>query len=245
MSRSNKAITALVVLLAVTSFSLGVPGLLQAAELGAVPRALRPLVPLMIDAGLVVFAVAAVRLRAKGKPGLFAWAWMGGLTLSSMALQIAHVIAVQGTTGVTPVIGSALAASFPLITFAASHTAISLTVGAPVTKARAHRVAAVAITVKSSTAVASGTRAHPSSPTGFVPAATTPPKKARQSSSVLDPRVLRALEMREQTPPVPFERIAAELEWSKTGVQSALAKHRAALASLSAAAQPTEETMAA
>lgn len=233
MTRSNKAIALLVMLLAATSFSLGVPGLIYAAELASVPGPLRWLVPVMLDAGLVVFALAAVRLRAAGKPGLFPWTWMGTLTVASMGLQVVHVAAMSDGAGASEVwVGSALAASFPLITFAASHVAISLTVGAPVTK-KARRAAATASTTRPTTTAAKAVAALE------VPAVAPEPESARPAARPAAPRAPR-----NGQPKAPDERLARarelldagesyawvanELAWPKSSLMRAVAAAKVA-----------------
>lgn len=121
------AAVSLVGILAVVSFALGVPRLVDVAEWAGLPRLLRWGVPLMVDGGLVVFALVATVRRARQESARFAWTCLAALTLASMSIQIAHVASSTGG-GRQQVVGMVLAAAFPAVVFASTHSLIDLAV---------------------------------------------------------------------------------------------------------------------
>lgn len=130
------AATWLVAGLALVSFILGVPGLVAVAEWAGLPPVLRWGVPLMLDAGLVVMALVATVRRARGESAKFAWTVLTALTVASMGVQVAHVAAAPGE-GWQVAVGMALAASFPAVVFASTHSLLDLAVApAPARKVR-------------------------------------------------------------------------------------------------------------
>ncbi|WP_448058734.1 hypothetical protein [Cellulomonas hominis] len=132
--------TWLVGLLAGTSFALGVPGLVGVAAWAELPPLLRGGVPLLLDGGLLVFALVATVRRARHEPARFAWTALTFLTLASMAAQVAHVLAAGMGTWQTAT-GAALAAVFPATVFASTHSLIDLAVAPAPTRTRRARPA--------------------------------------------------------------------------------------------------------
>lgn len=230
MSRSNKGAIALMALLVAVAFTLAFPGMLWAAGLAHVPPTLRPLAPVLVDAGLVVFGWTAAVQRQGGRPARFSWTLMTILTGMSAFIQFAHASGPDVQDLVAPVIGPSLAVSFALMVLSASHVVLTMTVGAPVTKAR--RKAAAAI-VASSPRFASAPAAVQAPIASAVPAAAVltvaaPPRTARRAATTPDPRLARALEMHD-VEGRSYAEVATELDWHLSAVKRAFAAHKASL----------------
>lgn len=229
MSGRQKLVTTLFAVILTVSFALGFHGLTFWGEYAEVPSLLRPGIPVMLDLGLVVFSFSATLRRAEGKPAKYSWTWMGVLTATSMALQVAHVIMVRGIdTG--SLIGAALSALFPLVILASSHPALDMAVGplAPRARRRATsvKVAAVAAPIAYTPAVVS-----PAAPKAFVPAplaVAATPRATRRSSAVPDPRLELALKMHD-VEGKSYADIAIELNWHLSAVKRAFAAHKLTL----------------
>lgn len=122
--------TWLVGLLAAVGFVIGVPGLVEVASWAGLTGWLRFGIPVVLDAGLVIFALAAVVRRARRESAVFALTVLGVLTVLSVAAQVGHVIL---PAEYHPVAGSLVAAMAPLTVFAATHTLLDLAI-APAVK---------------------------------------------------------------------------------------------------------------
>ncbi|WP_051196640.1 helix-turn-helix domain-containing protein [Jonesia quinghaiensis] len=136
--------TWLVGLLAAVSFALGVPGLVDVASWAGLPPQLRWGVPLMIDGGLIVMALVAIVRRARQESAMFAWSVLAILTVASMALQVAHVASLPGERWAL-MVGMGLAASFPAVVFAATHSLLDIAVAPAPSKRRKAKTASVPV----------------------------------------------------------------------------------------------------
>lgn len=124
----------LVAVLAVASFTLSFLGLIQAAGWAGIPEQLRWLVPIVVDATILVYAVAASVQRARGESTTLSWVAVGFFTAVSVAANAAHVLAPGGVfapVNGTVVFGAFLAAIMPVSLFFATETTVKLAV-APV-----------------------------------------------------------------------------------------------------------------
>lgn len=117
----------LLMVLAATSFAAGVPGLLAVgghAQLGG----LSFLVPIIVDGGLVFFALSALSTRAEtGKAAILPWFFVVLLTAASVASQVTHALAGAGWAfGPESIVGAAVASLFPLIVLGSTRVYESL-----------------------------------------------------------------------------------------------------------------------
>lgn len=108
------------VLLAATSFTAGVPGLLDAgrwARLGEMAW----LTPIAIDGGLVFFSASAMAWRAEtAKASVLGWTMVWLLSAVSVAAQIAHVLGDNASPTVQDFVGAGVASMFPLLVLAST-----------------------------------------------------------------------------------------------------------------------------
>lgn len=115
--------------LAAISFFAGVPGLYTVGVWSGLPGVMPALVPLMLDGGLVIFGLIAIVRRARRETARFAWMMLTILTLLSVTSQVAHVIAAAGMSiRLETVIGAVVAAAFPAVVFAATHSLLDLAI---------------------------------------------------------------------------------------------------------------------
>lgn len=124
----------LVAVLAVASFTLSFLGLIQAAGWAGVPEQLRWLVPIVVDATILVYAVAASVQRARGESTTLSWVAVGFFTVVSVAANAAHVLAPGGVLAPlngSVIFGAFLASIMPVSLFFATETTVKLAV-APV-----------------------------------------------------------------------------------------------------------------
>lgn len=124
----------LVAVLAAASFTLSFLGLIQAAAWAGIPGQLRWLVPIVVDATILVYAVAASVQRARGESTTLSWVAVGFFTVVSVAANAAHVLAPGGVftePNGTVVFGAFLASIMPVSLFFATETTVKLAV-APV-----------------------------------------------------------------------------------------------------------------
>ena len=84
------AVTWLMAALGSVGFAAGVPGLLWAARLASAPALLAWTAPVLLDAGLVIFALSAVVRRSRHEPAVFSWACLAVLTVLSAGAQVSH-----------------------------------------------------------------------------------------------------------------------------------------------------------
>lgn len=138
MTRTGRLGVGLLAVIAGCSFALGALGLHWAGLLAGLPSTMAWGVPVIIDGGLCVFALAAAHRRAQGQPSLFAWMALGLLTASSMGLQVAHVVETM-PPGTPQVIGAAVAAAFPLLVFASTHVILEMAIGPAPARSAARR----------------------------------------------------------------------------------------------------------
>jgi hypothetical protein len=124
----------LVAVLAVASFTLSFLGLIQAAAWAGIPEQLRWLVPIVVDATILVYAVAASVQRARGESTTLSWVAVGFFTAVSVTANAAHVLAPRGVfteLNGAVVFGAFLASLMPVSLFVATETTVKLAV-APV-----------------------------------------------------------------------------------------------------------------
>lgn len=217
------AATWLVALLAAGAFVMGVPGLLLVGEWAGLPRHLRPLVPVVLDAGLVVMALAAVVRRARRESAAFALGVLGVLTALSVTAQVAHVIVpAEVVTG--EVIGGAVAAAVaPLVVFASTHVLLDLAI-APAPTRRTRKPATTARPAPHAIPSSAPRPTADPKPSASVPAPEVKPRKTSVASAGRDE--LRAEVLRLRAEGLSFARIA-----EATGVPTSTVKRWAAASS--------------
>lgn len=118
--------------LAAISFTAGVPGLISVAQWAGLEGPLRAVVPAMLDGGLLVYSAVVTVQRSRQESARFAWAVLTLLTLASAAAQVAHVLAVSDRPQWQTIAGAVLAATFPLLVFASTHSVLAVAVAPPV-----------------------------------------------------------------------------------------------------------------
>ncbi|QDG90901.1 DUF2637 domain-containing protein [Pseudarthrobacter sp. NIBRBAC000502770] len=124
----------LVAVLAVASFTLSFLGLIQAASWAGIPEQLRWLVPIVVDATILVYAMAASVQRARGESTTLSWVAVGFFTAVSVTANAAHVLAPGGVVtelNGAVLFGAFLASIMPISLLFATETTVKLAV-APV-----------------------------------------------------------------------------------------------------------------
>ncbi|MBO0609574.1 DUF2637 domain-containing protein [Myceligenerans salitolerans] len=117
---------ALTVAVALASFALSFASLRDAATWGRVPEALAFLVPVVIDASVLVYGLVALVLRARGRSSAWAWLLMFGFTVVSVGANAAHAYDVGPE--VRALVGVVLVALAPLSVLTSTHALASLVV---------------------------------------------------------------------------------------------------------------------
>ena len=134
--------TVLVGVLALAAFVMGVPGLLIVAEWAGLEGWLRYPVPVVLDAGLVISALAAVVARARYEQARLPRPTLASLTAPSVAAPVAHVAV--PADGVSPEVvgGAVISMMAPLVVLLATEMLLSLAIAPPV-KRSARKVVSV------------------------------------------------------------------------------------------------------
>lgn len=126
--------------LALVSFLVGVPGLMHIAEVAGLPQWAQFGVPVSIDGGLVIMALAATLQRQRRESAGLMWTGVIGFTVVSVLAQIAHVTAVHtAPTYMSYLMAIVLGSAPPVVTLLATEAMIRLVIGAPVAKTKKHR----------------------------------------------------------------------------------------------------------
>lgn len=121
--------------LALVSFLVGVPGLMHIAAIAGLPNWAQVGVPISIDGGLVVMALAATVQRQRRESAGLMWTGVIGFTLVSVLAQIAHVTAVHtAPTYMSYLMAIVLGSAPPVVTLLTTEAMIRLVIGAPVPK---------------------------------------------------------------------------------------------------------------
>ncbi|GHH69508.1 DUF2637 domain-containing protein [Promicromonospora soli] len=116
----------LTVAVALASFALSFASLRDAALWGRVPEALAFLVPVVIDASVLVYGLVALVLRARGRSSVWAWTLMFFFTVVSIGANAAHAYDVPQEVKV--LVGVVLVALAPLSVLTSTHALASLVV---------------------------------------------------------------------------------------------------------------------
>jgi hypothetical protein len=124
----------LTVAVALASFALSFSSLRDAALWGRVPESLAFLVPVVIDASVLVYGLVALVLRARGRSSAWAWFLMFGFTVVSIGANAAHAYDVGPAVKV--LVGVVLVALAPLSVLTSTHALASLVVADASTPAR-------------------------------------------------------------------------------------------------------------
>ena len=112
-------------ILAATSFTAGIPGLLEAGEWAKL-GGLAFLVPIAVDGGLVFSSVSGMAWRAeRGKRSKLSGTMVVALSIVSVAAQVAHVSRGQEMT-IEGIVGAAVASMFPILVLSSSYQFESL-----------------------------------------------------------------------------------------------------------------------
>ncbi|PUB23973.1 uncharacterized protein DUF2637 [Promicromonospora sp. AC04] len=116
----------LTVAVALASFALSFASLRDAALWGRVPESLAFLVPVVIDASVLVYGLVALVLRARGRSSAWAWTLMFGFTVVSIGANAAHAYDVDPE--LKTLVGVVLVALAPLSVLTSTHALASLVV---------------------------------------------------------------------------------------------------------------------
>lgn len=116
----------LTVAVALASFALSFASLRDAALWGRVPESLAFLVPVVIDASVLVYGLVALVLRARGTSSAWAWTLMLGFTVVSIGANAAHAYDVGPE--LRTIVGVVLVALAPLSVLTSTHALASLVV---------------------------------------------------------------------------------------------------------------------
>lgn len=116
----------LTVAVALASFALSFASLRDAALWGKVPEGLAFLVPVVIDASVLVYGLVALVLRARGSSSVWAWTLMLGFTVVSIGANAAHAYDVGPE--LRTIVGVVLVALAPLSVLTSTHALASLVV---------------------------------------------------------------------------------------------------------------------
>lgn len=138
--------TVLVGVLGVAAFAMGVPGLVQVAGWAGLGGPLAFLLPVVLDGGILISAVAMTVARARREPAGLARATLAGLTVFSVAAQLAHVLVPADALTPRAVWGALVAALAPAVVFLATEMLLSLAIAPPVRRAARRAPAAKAAT---------------------------------------------------------------------------------------------------
>lgn len=129
----------LVSLLFLASFAMGVPGLLDAATWARLSGWERALVPVVLDLGMLISAVASVVARARHESPVLPRVSMGALAGISVAAQVVHVITATGPgeEHLRVVVGVAIAVAAPVWVLVTTEMLLSLAIAPPARRAGA------------------------------------------------------------------------------------------------------------
>jgi hypothetical protein len=116
----------LTVAVALASFALSFASLRDAALWGRVPESLAFLVPVVIDASVLVYGLVALVLRARDASSAWAWTLMLGFTVVSIGANAAHAYDVGPE--LRTIVGVVLVALAPLSVLTSTHALASLVV---------------------------------------------------------------------------------------------------------------------
>jgi hypothetical protein len=116
----------LTVAVALASFALSFASLRDAALWGRVPESLAFLVPVVIDASVLVYGLVALVLRARDSSSAWAWTLMLGFTVVSIGANAAHAYDVGPE--LRTIVGVVLVALAPLSVLTSTHALASLVV---------------------------------------------------------------------------------------------------------------------
>jgi hypothetical protein len=126
-SRPVLAFTVVLTLaVALASFALSFASLRDAALWGRVPESLAFLVPVVIDASVLVYGLVALVLRARGRSSAWAWTLMFFFTVVSIGANAAHAYDVGPE--LRTIVGVVLVALAPLSVLTSTHALASLVV---------------------------------------------------------------------------------------------------------------------
>lgn len=131
---------ALTSLLFLAAFAMGVPGLLDAATWARLSGWERALVPVVLDLGMLISAVASVVARARHESPVLPRISMGALAGISVAAQVVHVITATGPgEELLPrvVVGVAIAVAAPVWVLVTTEMLLSLAIAPPARRAGA------------------------------------------------------------------------------------------------------------
>lgn len=124
--------TWLVGLLALAAFVMGARGLAQVGAWAGLAGWQVWLVPIVLDIGLGVAALAAVVARARQEPARLARVLLVALTSLSLTGQVAHVLLPAERISPQLIVGAVIAAAAPLTVLASTEVLLSLAIAPPV-----------------------------------------------------------------------------------------------------------------
>ena len=124
--------TWLVGLLALAAFVMGARGLAQVGAWAGLVGWQVWLVPIVLDIGLGVAALAAVVARARQEPARLPRVLLVALTSLSVTGQVAHVLLPAESITTQLIVGAVIAAAAPLTVLASTEALLSLAIAPPV-----------------------------------------------------------------------------------------------------------------
>jgi len=130
--------TWLVGALALTAFVAGAQGLAEVATWARLEGWRSWLVPVLLDVGLAIAALASVVARGRQETARLASSFLAGLTALSVLGQVAHVLVPAERIDVTVVVGATIASAAPLTVLVATEVLLGLAIAPPVRR-RARR----------------------------------------------------------------------------------------------------------
>ncbi|WP_431835501.1 DUF2637 domain-containing protein [Cellulomonas sp. Y8] len=207
--------TWLVALLAIAAFVMGARGLAQVGAWAGLAGWQVWLVPIVLDIGLGVAALAAVVARARQEPARLARVLLVALTSLSVTGQVAHVLLPAEHVTTQLVVGAVIAAAAPLTVLASTEVLLSLAIAPPVRRktSKTTRATAAATAKTSPERVAAPPTRQASTPA----AKSTPPAPRPGDDTIL---ALKAEGLSNQA-------VADQLDIGKGSVQRAVERQRA------------------
>jgi len=212
--------TWLVGLLALAAFVMGARGLAQVGAWAGLAGWQVWLVPVVLDVGLGVAALAAVVSRARREPARLARTLLVSLTSLSVTGQVAHVLLTTERVTTQLIVGAVIAAAAPLTVLASTEVLLSLAIAPPVRR-KASKTSKTARAGAAATAKASPEKAAVARPTKK---ASTPAAKSATAAPRPGDDAILAL----RADGLSFQAIADELGIGKATVDRAIKRQRSA-----------------
>lgn len=132
--------TFLLAVVAIAAFAVGVPGLVWAGNVAAMPDLTSYLVPVIVDVAMVVVGLAAIIQRARNMSARWMWMVVFLLVALSSAVQSAHAYEENNFVGLlSGIVAVVVAALPPIIILITTHAWMTMVIAPPPTKAQRRR----------------------------------------------------------------------------------------------------------